>query len=56
MDNYDDVVPVSSHRSRRDRLIDEMPEKKIRKHRSHRDHVSKPKGFKHNRKRRQEQW
>jgi hypothetical protein len=55
-DEYDDLVPPERGRTRRDRLIDAMPEKKRRKHRTRRDHVSKPKGFKHNRRQGQEKW
>lgn len=45
--DLDEDVPPVRKRNRRDRLIDEMSDERIRKNHAHRDHKSKPKGFKH---------
>ena len=56
MNNYEDfednVSPIRSY-IKEDRFIDKMSEKKMRKHRMQKEHISKPKGFKYNRRKNQ---
>jgi len=48
---YEGLEPTVRPRHRRDKLIDRMPEWKRDKNRRRRVNKSKPKGFKHRRKR-----